>query len=96
MLAKYLEGVASYIKTKSIYLLLLLYGEGLPADLCGQWFGRIFKQTPNIDHLYLQDIGGRCLVDFDGICLTGMLKLKKLVMRMGLYLVWISKIFPKL
>ena len=38
---------------------------GLPADLCGQWFGRIFKQTPNIDHLYLQDIGGRCLVDFD-------------------------------
>jgi len=67
MLAKYLEGVASYIKTKSkkpVSIAPALW-RGLPADLCGQWFGRIFKQTPNIDHLYLQDIGGRCLVDFD-------------------------------
>jgi hypothetical protein len=37
----------------------------MPADLCGEWFGKIFAQTPDIDVLYLQDIGGRCLVDFD-------------------------------
>lgn len=67
MLAKYLEGVASYIKQKSdkpVSIAPALW-RGMPADLCGEWFGRIFAQTPNIDYLYLQDIGGRCLVDFD-------------------------------
>ena len=67
MLAKYLEGVASYIKAKSdkpVSIAPALW-RGMPADLCGQWFGRIFAQTPNIDYLYLQDLGGRCLVDVD-------------------------------
>ena len=67
MLAKYLEGVASYIKTKSdkpVSIAPALW-RGMQADLCGQWFGRIFAQTPNIDYLYLQDLGGRCLVDVD-------------------------------
>ena len=67
MLAKYLEGVASYIKTKSdkpVSIAPALW-RGMPADLCGQWFGRIFAQTPNIDYLYIQDRGGRCLVDVD-------------------------------
>lgn len=67
MLAKYLEGVASYIKSKSdkpVAIAPALW-RGLPADLCGKWFERLFKRTPSIDNLYLQDIGGRCLVDFD-------------------------------
>lgn len=67
MLANYLEGVASYIKAKSdkpVSIAPALW-RGMPADICGEWFGRIFAQTPNIDNLYLQDIGGRCLVDFD-------------------------------
>lgn len=67
MLAKYLEGVASYIKSKSnkpVAIAPALW-RGLPADLCGKWFESLFKRTPNIDNLYLQDIGGRCLVDFD-------------------------------
>jgi len=67
LLAQYLEGVASYIKTKSnksVSIAPALW-RGMPADICGEWFGRIFAQTPNIDYLYLQDCGGRCLVDFD-------------------------------
>ena len=67
LLANYLENVASYIKSKSdkpVSIAPALW-RGMPADLCGQWFSKIFKQTPNIDYLYLQDIGGRCLVDFD-------------------------------
>lgn len=67
MLAKYLEGVASYIKSKSdkpVAIAPALW-RGLPADLCGKWFESLFKRTPSIDNLYLQDIGGRCLVDFD-------------------------------
>ena len=67
MLANYLEGVASYIKSKSnkpVAIAPALW-RGLPADLCGKWFESLFKRTPNIDNLYLQDIGGRCLVDFD-------------------------------
>lgn len=67
MLAKYLEGVASYIKSKSdkpVAIAPALW-RGMPADLCGKWFERLFKRTPSIDNLYLQDIGGRCLVDFD-------------------------------
>lgn len=67
LLANYLEGVAAYIKTKSdksVSIAPALW-RGMPADICGEWFGRIFSQTPNIDVLYLQDIGGRCLVDTD-------------------------------
>lgn len=67
MLAKYLEGVASYIKSKSdkpVAIAPALW-RGMPADLCGKWFESLFKRTPSIDNLYLQDIGGRCLVDFD-------------------------------
>ena len=66
-LASYLQRVASYIKSKSskdVCIAPALW-RGMPADLCGEWFGRIFAQTPDIDVLYLQDVGGRCLVDFD-------------------------------
>lgn len=67
MLANYLQTVAAYIKSKSpkeVCIAPALW-RGMPADLCGEWFGKIFAQTPDIDVLYLQDIGGRCLVDFD-------------------------------
>lgn len=67
MLAQYLEGVASYIKSKSdksVSIAPALW-RGMPADICGEWFGRLFAQTPDIDYLYLQDCGGRCLADFD-------------------------------
>lgn len=67
MLANYLENVAVYIKSKSdkpVAIAPALW-RGMPADLCGRWFDRILSQTPHIDFLYLQDIGGRCLVDFD-------------------------------
>lgn len=82
MLAKYLEGVASYIKTKSdkpVSIAPALW-RGMPADLCGQWFGRIFAQTPNIDYLYLQDLGGRCLVDVDVDLPNWFAEIKKHVM----------------
>lgn len=67
LLANYLQTVAAYVKSKSskeVSIAPALW-RGMPADLCGKWFGRIFAQTPDIDVLYLQDIGGRCLVDFD-------------------------------
>lgn len=67
MLANYLQTVAAYVKSKSskeVSIAPALW-RGMPADLCGEWFGKIFAQTPDIDVLYLQDIGGRCLVDFD-------------------------------
>lgn len=67
LLANYLQTVAAYIKSKSpkeVSIAPALW-RGMPADLCGEWFGKIFAQTPDIDVLYLQDIGGRCLVDFD-------------------------------
>ena len=67
MLANYLQTVAAYVKSKSpkeVCIAPALW-RGMPADLCGKWFGKIFAQTPDIDVLYLQDIGGRCLVDFD-------------------------------
>lgn len=67
LLANYLENVAAYIKTKSdkpVSIAPALW-RGMPADICGQWFGRIFAKTPNIDQLYLQDLGGRCQVDVD-------------------------------
>lgn len=67
MLANYLESVASYVKAKSnksVSIAPALW-RGMPADICGQWFGKIFAKTPHIDNLYLQDLGGRCQVDFD-------------------------------
>jgi hypothetical protein len=67
MLADYLQTVAAYVKSKSpkeVCIAPALW-RGMPADLCGEWFGKIFARTPDIDVLYLQDIGGRCLVDFD-------------------------------
>lgn len=67
LLADYLQTVAAYVKSKSskeVCIAPALW-RGMPADLCGLWFGRIFARTLDIDVLYLQDIGGRCLVDFD-------------------------------
>lgn len=67
LLAQYLQKIAAYVKgqsTKTVCIAPALW-RGMPADLCGQWFDRLFAQTPDIDALYLQDIGGRCLVDFD-------------------------------
>ena len=64
MLANYLQTVAAYVKSKSpkeVCIAPALW-RGMPADLCGKWFGKIFAQTPDIDVLYLHDIGGRCLV----------------------------------
>ncbi|WP_106828361.1 DUF4434 domain-containing protein [Parabacteroides pacaensis] len=68
LLADYLQKVAAYCKTKSpkypVQIAPALF-RGKPADLCGEWFKAIFRKTPDIDVLYLQDIGGRCLVDID-------------------------------
>ncbi len=62
MLGNYLQSLATYIKSKSpdqsVQIAPALW-RGMPADLCGQWFERLFKQTPAIDFLYLQDCGGR-------------------------------------
>ena len=79
MLANYLQTVAAYIKSKSpkeVCIAPALW-RGMPADLCGEWFGKIFAQTPDIDVLYLQDIGGRCLVDFDVDLPNGFAEIKK-------------------
>ena len=67
LLAQYIQRVAAYVKSKSLKTVCIAPAlwRGMPADLCGKWFGRLFAQTPDIDVLYLQDIGGRCLVDFD-------------------------------
>lgn len=68
LLADYLQRVAKYCKSKPnkfpVQIAPALF-RGKPAVLCGEWFKSIFKKTPEIDYLYLQDIGGRCLVDFD-------------------------------
>lgn len=67
LLANYLQTVAAYIKAKSpkeVSIAPALW-RGMPADLCGEWYAKIFSQTPDIDMLYLQDVGGRCLADFD-------------------------------
>lgn len=61
MLANYMQTLATYIKSKSdksVQIAPALW-RGMPADLCGKWFEKLFKQTPAIDHLYLQDCGGR-------------------------------------
>ncbi len=68
LLAGYLQRVAAYAKSKPkrfpVQIAPALF-RGMPADKCGEWFKSLFQQTPDIDFLYLQDIGGRCLVDFD-------------------------------
>lgn len=68
LLANYLQQVAQWCKAKPkkypVYIAPALF-RGRPADLCGEWFKAIFKQTPDVDVLLLQDIGGRCLVDVD-------------------------------
>lgn len=68
LLADYLQKVAAYCKSKTkkypVHIAPALF-RGKPADLCGEWFKAILKKTPDIDVLYLQDIGGRCLVDVD-------------------------------
>jgi len=68
LLANYLQDVAHWCKSKPhkypVHIAPALF-RGKPADLCGEWFKAIFKQTPDIDVLFLQDIGGRCLVDID-------------------------------
>lgn len=61
MLASYMQTLATYIKSKSdksVQIAPALW-RGMPADLCGKWFERLFRQTPAIDQLYLQDCGGR-------------------------------------
>lgn len=61
MLADYLEGVAKYAKSKvdkPVCIAPALW-RGMPADLCGLWFEKIFERTPDIDVLYLQDCAGR-------------------------------------
>lgn len=66
-LAGYLEGLSSYIKSKSDKPVLVAPAlwRGMPADISGQWFGRLLKKTPSIDFLYLQDCAGRGLADYD-------------------------------
>ena len=68
LLTNYLQRLAAYAKSKPkkfpVQIAPALF-RGMPADLCGQWFKSIFEKTPDIDVLYLQDIGGRCLVDID-------------------------------
>lgn len=61
MLGNYMQTLATYIKSKSnksVQIAPALW-RGMPADLCGKWFEKLFEQTPAIDHLYLQDCGGR-------------------------------------
>ena len=68
LLADYLQKVAAYCKSKpNKFPVQIAPGlfRGKPADLCGEWYKNIFERTPDIDYLYLQDIGGRCLVDID-------------------------------
>ena len=68
LLADYLQRVAAYCKSKTkefpVQIAPALF-RGMPADLCGEWFKAIFEKTSDLDVLYLQDIGGRCLVDID-------------------------------
>lgn len=68
LLAEYFQNVASYLKTKPTQFEVSIapaLWRGMPADMTGKWFKAIFEKTPDIDNLYLQDVGGRCLADFD-------------------------------
>lgn len=60
-LAWYLEQTAIHMKQKvnaEVSIAPALW-RGLPAALCGKWFENLFRQTPDIDNLYIQDCGGR-------------------------------------
>ncbi|WP_029902445.1 DUF4434 domain-containing protein [Prevotella sp. 10(H)] len=65
LLAQYLQRVAAYVKSladKPVLIAPALW-RGMPADMCGQWFEDLLKDTHDIDYMYLQDLAGRCLVD---------------------------------
>lgn len=65
LLAKYLSNVASYAKSKvdkPVFIAPALW-RGMPAKMCGEWFSALLKDTHDIDYMYLQDLGGRGLVD---------------------------------
>jgi len=68
LLGEFLQNTASYVKSKpkkfSVQIAPALW-RGMPADLCGKWYKSLFEKTPDIDYLYLQDVGGRCLADID-------------------------------
>ena len=67
-LANYLQGVAEYVKSfpnKYPVSIAPALWRGLPADKCGEWFEKLFTDTPDIDYLYLQDCAGRCQTDVD-------------------------------
>lgn len=60
-LADYLTRVATNSKElcdKPVYIAPALW-RGMPAELCGKWFGDLLKATKNIDCMYLQDCCGR-------------------------------------
>ena len=60
-LADYLTRVATNSKelcNKPVYIAPALW-RGMPAELCGKWFGDLLKATKNIDCMYLQDCCGR-------------------------------------
>ncbi len=61
MLGTYLNSVAKYAKSKNAKLVCIAPAlwRGMPADLCGKWFEGLFKNTPDVDVLYLQDCAGR-------------------------------------
>ena len=80
------------LNPRSQYLLLLLYGE-----VCRLIFvdngSDVFSNRLRILTIFIYKILVAVVwLTLMWICLTGMLKLKKLVMRMGLYLVWISNL----
>jgi hypothetical protein len=65
LLSDYLTRVATFAKSKCnkpVYIAPALW-RGMPAEMCGEWFGALLKETENVDYMYLQDLGGRSLVD---------------------------------
>ena len=60
-LSTYIQTVAAYAKSlKNVDVAVApALWRGLPAVLCGKWFEAIFRETPSVDILYLQDCAGR-------------------------------------
>lgn len=60
-LSAYIQTVASYAKSlKNVDVAVApALWRGLPAKLCGKWFEAVFRETPDVDILYLQDCAGR-------------------------------------
>ena len=60
-LSAYIQSVATYAKTlKNVDVAVApALWRGLPAVQCGIWFEAIFRETPDVDILYLQDCAGR-------------------------------------